>query len=58
MNHLASKKLWVSILTIISILFGKDLGLDLDQVSENAAALVAAAYIIGQSIVDAFRVRD
>lgn len=54
-KKLASKKLWVSLLTIAGILLGKDLGLDIDVSSEAIAGGVAAAYVIGQSIVDAFR---
>lgn len=51
--NFASKKMWVSIITILAIIFGFEA--DTDQISEYIAGGIGGIYIIFQSIVDAIK---
>lgn len=55
-NKLKSRKLWVATLTGILLIAkdGLDIDVDIDAVTTAAVALVSAAYVIGQGVVDAF----
>lgn len=51
MEKLASRKLWVAIVTILGVIFGQDFMADTN--GDLIAGGIAAAYLIGQGIADA-----
>lgn len=56
MDKLKSRKFWVAVLTAVLLVAKDGLGIDvdIDAVTTAAVAVVTAAYLIGQGIVDAF----
>jgi len=59
-NKLRSRKFWVAVLTGVLLVAKDGLGIDvdIDGVTTAAVAVVSAAYVIGQGVVDAFGRRD
>lgn len=53
MNKLASRKLWVAVITAVCVTLNQQLGLGLDDTTVVSAVGVAIAYILGQAHVDA-----
>ncbi len=54
-NKLASRKLWVALLTILGVIIGKDLAPEAN--ADIIVAFIGVAYIIGQAIVDAAKAK-
>jgi len=52
MSKLASRKLFVTIITGVLVIFGEKFGVELDPIELAALAGTVVAYITGQAVVD------
>ncbi len=52
MNKLKSRKLWIALGSVISILIAEYFGVDVEPQAIAGLAVVASTYIVGQSLVD------
>lgn len=53
LKRLQSRKLWIAIGCGIVVVFGKALGLNLNEVQVNDVMYIGISYILGQGAVDA-----